>query len=133
MFGLIDRYEALSRFGDPLEKLNQLIHWKIFESLLEKVMENGCNSAVSRKPFPLVMMFKILVIQALYNLSDGQMEYQLKDRLSFMGFLEVRLSDTTPDEKTIWAFREPLKNAGVLEKLFKRFDIYLTRHGFSAK
>lgn len=132
MLSVMDRYEALSRCGDPLEKLNDIIKWSIFEPLLDKALEKTRKSAAGRKPFPTMMMFKILVIQALYNLSDAQMEFQLKDRLSFMRFLKVSLSESTPDEKTIWAFREQLKTANVLERLFKRFDIYLTNHGFAA-
>lgn len=49
----------------------------------------------------LVMMFKVLIIQRYYNISDGQMEYQINDRLSFMRFLGLSLSDKVPDEKTI--------------------------------
>lgn len=132
MLSVVDRYEALSQCGDPLEKLNSVIKWSIFEPLLAKALEKTRKSAAGRKPFAAMMMFKILVLQALYNLSDAQMEYQLKDRLSFMRFLNVSLSEATPDEKTIWAFREQLKTANVLDRLFRRFDIYLTNHGFAA-
>jgi hypothetical protein len=48
------------------------------------------------------LMFKVLVLQALYNLSDDQAQFQIGDRLSFMRFLDMGLSDTAPDAKTIW-------------------------------
>lgn len=39
------------------------------------------------------MMFKIIVLQALYSPSDDQAEFQIQDRLSFMRFLGLGLGD----------------------------------------
>lgn len=86
LLSLANRYESLSRCGDPLEKLNEVIQWRIFEPLLEKALGKTRKSVTGCKPFHPLVMFEILVLQALYNLSDAQMEYQLKDRLSFMRF-----------------------------------------------
>ena len=66
-------------------------------------------------------MFKILVLQSLYNLSDHQIEFPIKDRLSLMQFLGLRMNDRVPDEKTVWAFRERLKQADLLDVLFEQF------------
>jgi IS5 family transposase len=74
-------------------------------------------------------MFKVLVLQALYNLSDDQTEYQIRDRLSFMRFLGLDLHQRIPDAKTIWLFRETLAQAGVVERLFQQFDRYLAQQG----
>ena len=57
-------------------------------------------------------MFKILVLQTLYTLSDDQAEFQIRDRLSFMRFLGLGISDRVPDAKTVWLFRELLTRAG---------------------
>jgi transposase, IS5 family len=65
-------------------------------------------------------MFKVLVLQILYTLSDDQTE--LKDRLSFMRFVGLALHDPVPDAKTIWLYREQLARAGAAEKLFARFE-----------
>jgi IS5 family transposase len=78
-------------------------------------------------------MFKVLVLQALYNLSDDQTEYQIRDRLSFMRFLELDLHQRIPDAKTIWLFRETLAQAGVIDRLFEQFDRYLAQHGLQAR
>jgi IS5 family transposase len=78
-------------------------------------------------------MFKVLLLQGLYNLSDAQAEYQMKDRLSFMRFLGLALGDSIPDEKTIWAFREVLSETKTLNKLFARFDKYLAEKGLFAE
>ena len=58
-----------------------------------------------------VMMFKALVLQTLYTLSDDATEYQLKDRLSFMRFCGLALHDAVPDAKTIWLYREQLSSS----------------------
>jgi IS5 family transposase len=55
-----------------------------------------------RPPYDAVLMFKILILQSLYTLSDDQTEYQIKDRLSFMRFLGLTLSHRVPDAKTIF-------------------------------
>jgi IS5 family transposase len=77
-------------------------------------------------------MFKVLVLQALYNLADEQTEYQILDRLSFMKFLGLELHDDVPDARTIWLFRETLIAAAAVEKLFGRFDAMLEAEGFQA-
>jgi hypothetical protein len=56
-------------------------------------------------------MFRVLVLQALYTLSDDQIEYQLRDRLSFMRFAGLALEDAVPDAKTVWLYREQLTRA----------------------
>ena len=78
------------------------------------------------------MMFKILVIQAANNLSDERAEFLINDRLSFMRFLGLRLSDRIPDARTIWLFREKLTKAGAIQALFDRFDAALRAAGYIA-
>ena len=79
-----------------------------------------------------VLIFKVLVLQALYNLSDDAMEYQLRDRLSFMRFAGLGLEDAVPDAKTLWLYREALAKAGAVEGLFNLFDGYLKAKGYLA-
>lgn len=75
------------------------------------------------------MMFKILVLARLFNLSDDQTEYQINDRISLMRFLDLGLNSTVPDTKTIWLFRETLKKAGIMEDLFAQFNVLLEQQG----
>lgn len=77
-------------------------------------------------------LFKILILQVLYSLSDDQMEFMIRDRLSFMRFLGLGLGDAAPDAKTIWVFRERLKEKGAVERLFDRFDRHLEDKGMLA-
>src|SRR5512136_2773831 len=78
-------------------------------------------------------MFKVLVLQSLYNLSDERLEFQIRDRISFMRFLDLGLGDAVPDEKTIWLFRQQLTEAGLIKRLFQEFDAFLEDKGFSAR
>lgn len=132
-FDLANRYDALSHQGDPLERLAQHIPWAKFRPLLEKSLRRSNRQKGGRPPFEAVLMFKVLVLQALYNLSDDQTEYQIRDRLSFMRFLDLDLHQRIPDAKTIWLFRETLTQARVVERLFQQFDRYLTQQGLQAR
>ena len=127
-----ERYARLSEAGDPLEKLNALVPWEIFRKPLAKALKRSDGAKGGRPPYDPVMMFKIMVLQALYGLSDDQAEFQIQDRLSFMRFLGLGLSDGVPDAKTIWLFREHLTQAGAVENLFARFDKHLSKAGYLA-
>lgn len=134
--GLFDwqtRFQQLDKSGDPLAKLNNLLNWEQFRQKLNILREFDRKSNAGRKPFDVVMMFKVLVIQSLYNLSDDQTEFQIRDRLSFMRFLNLTISDAVPDAKTIWLFREQLKEAGLVKELFEQFDEFLRQNGFTAQ
>jgi Transposase domain (DUF772) len=116
-----ERYARLSEAGDPLEKLNAVVPWEVFRKPLAKALKRSDGAKGGRPPYDPVMMFKIMVLQALYSLSDDQAEFQIQDRLSFMRFLGLGLGERVPDAKTIWLFREHLTQAGAVEKLFARF------------
>jgi IS5 family transposase len=134
--GLFDwqtRFEQLDNGGDPLVKLNEVMNWEQFRRRLEKVRDKERKSLAGRKPFDVIVMFKILILQSLYNLSDDQIEFQVRDRLSFMRFLGLSLGDTVPDAKTVWLFREQLTETGLIKRLFDQFDAFLRKGGFSAK
>jgi len=116
-----DRLKELSKIGDPLEKLNKYINWEDFRGILSKAFIKEAKGHGGRPPFDYVMMFKILILQKLNNIADDATEYLIKDRLSFQRFLGLALCDTVPDAKTIWYFRESLKEAKILDTIFYRF------------
>ena len=130
------RLEAISAKGDPLEALNGLIPFESFRAEIEAVVRlapEERKSKAGRKAFDAVMMFKVLVLQTLYNLADEQVEYQIRDRLSFMRFLGLGLEDTVPDATTVWLFREALAKAGLVRALFERFNRHLDAKGYIAR
>lgn len=114
------RLESLSKMGDPLELLEKVIPWEEFRPKLMPIREKERKSNAGRKPFDVVFMFKILILQTLYNLSDESLEYHIRDRLSFMRFLGIGMEGRVPDATTVWLFREQLKNLNIIESLFKK-------------
>lgn len=135
--GLFDDHflmKKLTKLGDPLQKLNEYIDWNIFKAPLEVAFKNEevDKSKGGRPPFDKLMMFKALIIQSLYNLSDDQLEYQIVDRTSFKRFLGLKKSDKVPDSKTFWFFREQLIEKDVIMGLFQRFNETLDKAGVFA-
>jgi IS5 family transposase len=131
-FDLDERYRALSAAGDPLERLAAVVDFAVFRAELEAALARSDRAKGGRPPYDAVLMFKILVLQVLYGLSDDQAEFQILDRRSFGRFLGLDDGDRVPDAKTIWLFREQLTRASVVERLFERFDRVLNDRGYLA-
>jgi IS5 family transposase len=130
------RLAALSAKGDPLEAIDRLVPWERFRADIEAVVltpDEMKKSGAGRKPVDAIVMLRMLVLQALHNLSDEQAEYQVRDRLSFTRFLRLGIEDSIPDATTLWLFREKLAKAGLIEKLFERFDQHLAAQGYMAR
>jgi transposase, IS5 family len=130
LFDLDERLRRLSNIGDQLEAFATVVDFETFRPDLVVALDYSDGSKGGRPPFDPVLMFKILVIQAQHNLSDDRAEFLMNDRLSFMRFLGLGLTDKVPDAKTIWAFRERLTRAGAIEALFARFDRAIREAGY---
>jgi len=131
-FDVDERLARLSDLGDQLEALFRAVDFEQFRPDVEKALAYADGSKDGRPPIDPVLMFKVLVIQTINTLSDERSEYLINDRLSFMRFLGLGLSDRAPDAKTIWLFRERLTKAGAITALFERFDAMLRGAGYIA-
>ncbi|MCI0467423.1 MAG: transposase [Beijerinckiaceae bacterium] len=131
-FDVDNRLKRLSDLGDQLEAFRVAVDFETFRPELNAALSYSDGSQGGRPPFDPVMMFKILVIQAANNLSDERAEFLINDRLSFMRFLGLSLSDRVPDARTIWLFREKLTKAGAINALFERFDATLRASSYIA-
>jgi IS5 family transposase len=131
-FDFEDRLSKIDKQGDPLTKINEAVDWEIFRPTLEKARDKNRQSNVGPKGYDVILLFKILIIQSLYNLSDDATEFQILDRHSFGRFLGLHLGSKVPDATTIWRFRQDLAVAGVFKELFNGFDAHLCDHGFMA-
>src|SRR5215813_3867458 len=130
------RLEAISALGDPLETIKKIVPWEDFRTDIEAVTETKPEERKSnavRKPYDTILKFKIMVLQSLHNLSDDRTEYLIRDRISFMRFLDLELEDPVPDATTIWLFREALAQAELIDKLFERFGQHLEAEGYIAR
>ena len=135
-FDADNRLAALSAKGDPLEAIDALVPWESFRAEIEAVVLRAAaekKGAAGRKPIDAIVLFRMLVLASLYNLSDEQAEYQVRDRLSFTRFLKLGLQDRIPDATTLWLFREKLAKAGLIDKLFARFGQHLEAKGYIAR
>lgn len=132
-FDIQTRTAKLTKMGDPLVELNVLIDWEAFRPDLLRVHDKERKSQAGAKPKDVVLMFKILVLQQLHNLSDDRIEYQIRDRLSFMRFLGLQLEHKVPDANTVWLFREKMRALNLEKIMFDRFHEQLARHGYVAR
>ena len=132
-FDLENRYASLSEAGDPLERLNAVIDWEMFRPILERIDSKERKSAAGRKATCRVLMLKMLVLQRLHGLSDERLQYQVSDRLSFMRFLGLELAGSVPDARTVWAFREAVKEHQLVDALFERLNQALAELGVELK
>ena len=131
-FDLDERYAKLNE-RDPPVKLNRIIDWEAFREARSVLRTKPSKSQAGRKPYDLVLMFKILVLRHLYNVSDDDIEYQIRDRHSFCRFLGRDLEDKIPDAKTIGLFREQLTRHERHKTLFERFDQQWVSKGCRAR
>ena len=130
------RLAALSAKGYPLEAIDGLVPWESFRADIEAVVltpEGEKKSTAGRKPIDAIVLFRMLVLASLYNLADEQMEYQVRDRLSFTRFLKLGFEDRIPDATTLWLFREKLAHAGLIDRLFERFGQTIEAKGYIAR
>ena len=127
-FDVSNRYASLDARKDPLVQIAAVVPFEEFRSRLEAVWRKPGEkrtSAAGRKPWDAVVMLKAIILCEPYNLSDGQVEYQVRDRLSFMRFPGLGLEDPVPDARTIRLYREQLAQAGEVKPLFSAFGDHL--------
>ena len=136
-FDVDERLKELSAKGDDLERLAGVVNFELFRSDLARAVPRSNGSKGGRPPFDHVFMWKVLILQASHSLSDERTEFLIKDRLSFMRFLGLGLSDAVPDANTIWTFREALTRTTLdgqpaIQVLFRAYEAALKAAGFLA-
>lgn len=129
LFERVEREEQHAGFRRPLAELDEVIDWEFFRGEVRL----ACGySGFGRPPHDAVLMFKILVLQRYYDLSEEQTEFQILDRRSFQQFLGLEGGGKVPDKNSIWDFKERLGEDGA-RGLFERFDDYLREAGLMAR
>ena len=129
LFGEERRLDRLNNLSDPLVSIKNSVEWKIFEKELKRIFPEKDNQLGGRPAYSKLLLFKILILQEYFGLSDKSAEYQITDRLSFMRFLDLSIEDQVPDSNTIWNFREALKIDRKVDRLFEVFVNALLKKG----
>ena len=124
-----NRLDRLSKMGDPLEKVAGAVDFEIFRPTLDTAIPREKGDKGGRPPMDNMLMFKIMLLQEWYHIADDMTEYLINDRLSFQRFLGLSLGDKVPDAKTIWIYREMLKNSGKSKELFDMFAALMEQVG----
>lgn len=113
-----------------LDRLSELVKWYRFEKVMADLRDEG---GPGRPGYPVLVLFKGLLLQALYGLSDRELEEALCDRLSFRRFVGLSLTDAVPDHTVLNRFRNALVAKGLLERLFAELDLQLEKAGVMLK
>jgi IS5 family transposase len=128
--GFADAFVTAAAGGNAtLERLNGLVRWYRFEKLMSRLRDDGPG----RPGYPVLVLFRALLLQALYGLSDRELEASLNDRLSFRYFIGLSLADAVPDHTVLNRFRNELVKASLVEKLFAELDRQLDKAGVVLK
>ena len=110
-----------------LTQVDTLIDWDKVRKLIEKKYTKKQN-AVGTKAYDCILLFKILLLEVWYGLSDPGVEERVNDSISFSRFLGLSAEETCPDHSTISRFRTALTDLGLIEKVFEAVNAQLRKH-----
>ncbi|MFH1861871.1 MAG: IS5 family transposase [bacterium] len=114
--------------NNVLEKIDAQVNWEPLRQCLEKLYR---LEGPGRPAFPVLTLFKVLLLQNLYSLSDPATEEAIADRLSFRRFLKLNLDEHVPDHSTLHRFRDRI--APVMKQLFEMVTQQLEAKGLILK
>lgn len=132
LFTHLDRREKSVQMVTPLDKLAKTIDFEMFREVLEEYAPSKVSAQGGRPPFDVVFLFKVLVLQHYYGLSDEKTEFEILDRTSFQRFLGIEAEGRIPDRTTIWNFKEKLGEEGA-QRLFDHLGARLNDAGVIGK
>jgi transposase, IS5 family len=112
--------------NERLDRLSGLVKWYRFEKILARLRPEG---GAGRPAYSPLLMFKALLLQSLYGLSDAELEDAISDRWSFRRFVGLSVEAPVPDHTTLCRFRNLLSEAGLLDSLFGELDRQLDQAG----
>ena len=112
-----------------LDSVNNLIDW----TRLERVLQGIHARAKGEKSWPPLLMFKALLLQSWYSLSDPALEKQLARDLLFRRFVALDIAESVPDHSTFWRFRQTLERLNLMDKRLKEINQQLADQGLYIK
>jgi transposase, IS5 family len=127
--GFADELVKKRKDKGRLEKISALIDWERITQLVAPIYA----APEGRPSYPPLVMVRALVLGQWYRLSDPELEDALSDRLSFRRFVGLSLEDDTPDDATLWRFRNELGKRKIDEQLFSEINDQLEHRGLFVK
>ena len=131
LFSLNEHLETLD--NDMLEKLDEIVDFELFREMITETLDYGYKVQGGRPPFDPVVMFKILILQSMHDLSDKKTEQMVRGYLPWMLFLGFEFGDVMPDENTIRHFRNRLTEMELLPVLMQAFEKELSDNDYDAR
>jgi len=116
-----------TRTDNFLDEVDRLIDWVNIKNIIIRNYKRSSYNAAGSPSYPVLKMFKVLLLQTWYDLSDPLTEEALLDRISFQRFTGFSSSDDIPDYSTICRFRNELLNSGLYDKLFRDINRQLEK------
>ncbi|EEX71246.1 hypothetical protein GCWU000325_01988 [Alloprevotella tannerae ATCC 51259] len=118
--------------NDFLNQVDTLIDWRPIRTLINKKYTKRQN-AIGAPAYDVILLFKMLLLETWYNLSDCALEERINDSITFSRFLGLKMEEVSPDHSTISRFRSALTELGLMDKLLAQFNKQLSRHHISVK
>ena len=118
--------------NDFLNQVDRLIDWRPIRTLINKKYTKRQN-AIGAPAYDVILLFKMLLLETWYNLSDCALEERINDSITFSRFLGLKMEEVSPDHSTISRFRSALTELGLMDKLLAQFNKQLSRHHISVK
>ena len=115
-----------------LNQVDRLIDWRPIRTLINKKYTKRQNAA-GAPAYDVILLFKMLLLQTWYGLSDCALEERVNDSVTFSRFLGLSMEAVSPDHSTISRFRTALTEFGLMDKLLKAFNKQLSAHHISIK
>jgi IS5 family transposase len=126
----VSRRTRRSKF---LQQIDALIDWTVFEKELYKVCKRSLQDAAGRPAYNPLVLFKMMLLQTWYNLSDMGVEDMVNDTLSANAFCGLRVEDTVPDHSTLSRFRSELSEKRAMDRLLTKLNNQLEHHGIEVR
>jgi len=127
------RRRQLEARRDKLQDFNEMVPWSVLRPVLDQMLCPERKSKAGRQAIDVMLLFKLLVLKHLYNLSNEEVEYQAHDRASFRRFLGWSAEAEIPDATTLDKFEQRLREANLIDELFEQFASFLQQAGYEAK
>jgi len=129
LFGIADFVVSDRKQVTFLDGISAMLDWGRIEKLLKRGLGRTDKVTAGAKAYPAIQMFRILLLQQWYGLSDQDTESALYDRLSFMRFAGLSLEESVPDHTTVCRFRNLLVSRKLLESLLNEINRQMEKQG----